>query len=223
MKFLSITNLRAGDVLLCYKDAKLDLLGKKISAITGSDYTHAAICLDDTSAVESVVSAGVKKLAIQDVVSRYDHVAVFRQPDAWNSSERVEALNTFVNSVIASKAKYNLRGVLAFKKRSEIHHLSLTEQLEAFFEGKIEPEAIEKGTYFCSELVANCFVAVGFLDPSAAIVFKSSTTSPGALGRDSAYGTFYGYLTNSASYVIPDADEFFNAPTFDEVWGNGAA
>ncbi len=204
-----LSALRAGDVLLCYADPKLDPIGKGITQITDSKYTHAAICLDSNTAAESTVLGGVSKIGIQDLVKRYDHVAVFRQPDAWQHPTRVRALNDFVNSVIAAGAKYNLLGVAKFKKRHEIHHLSLPEQLQAFFNGTYIAAPIEKGSYFCSELVADCFVITGFIDPSAAVVYKSTVTSPGALGRDPTFGLFLGYISVAPNYLVPTTDEFY--------------
>jgi len=169
MKLLTTNELRAGDVLLCYKDAKFDPVRKGITHVTNSEYTHAAICIDSYTAAESVVSVvkgGVAKVKVQDLAKRYDHVAVFRQPDAWRPPERVKALNDFIDSIIASKAKYNLRDVVTFKRRNEVHQLSLTEQLHAFFQGTFAPAPVEKGSYFCSELVADCFVVTGFIEPS---------------------------------------------------------
>ncbi|MCY1230557.1 hypothetical protein D9M72_429710 [compost metagenome] len=129
-------------------------------------------------------------------------------------------MNAFIDSIIASGAKYNLRDVVTFKRKSEVHQLSLTEQLHAFFEGTYVPAPIEKGNYFCSELVVNCFVITGFIDPSAAVVYKSNVTSPGALGRDATFGTFYGYVSVEPNYSAPVTDEFFNASTYSEIFGS---
>lgn len=222
MKLLTTKELRAGDVLLCYKDSKLDPIGKGITHVTNSEYTHAAICIDSCTVAESVVKGGVTKVKIQDFAKRYDHIAVFRQPDAWQSPERVKALNKFIDSIIASKAKYNLRDVVTFKKRSEVHQLAQTEQLQAFFQGTFAPPPVEKGRYFCSELVADCFVVTGFIEPSAAIVYKSDVTSPGALGRDATFGTLYGYISVMPNYSVPVNDEFFKTSTFDEIFGDDA-
>lgn len=222
MKMTPISEILAGDVLLCHKDAKIDPVGKGITCVTDSEYTHAAICISQFTAAESTVLGGVAKVKIQDFLKRYDHVAVFRQPDAWQHPERLKALNDFVDSVIASGAKYNLRGVVAFKNRIEIHQLSLTDQLHDFFNGTYVSAPIEKGNYFCSELVASCFVVTGFIDPSAAVIYQSSVTSPGALGRDPTFGTFYGYVSALPNYSAPDTDEFFNSSTYTEIFGNGA-
>ena len=217
---ISIVELCAGDVLLCYEDAKYDLVRKGITHVTDSEYTHAAICIDSCTVAESTVIAGVTKGNVQDLIKRYDHVAVFRQPDAWQPQERVQGMNAFIDAIIASGAKYNLRDVVTFKKRSEVHLLSLTEQLNNFFNGTYSDAPIEKNSYFCSELVASCFVITGFIEPSAVVVYKSDLTSPGALGRDATFGTFYGYISAKQNYSVPATDEFFNTSTFNEIFGN---
>lgn len=222
MKPMLLSELRPGDVLLCFKDAKFDVAGKLIAHVTKSDYTHAAICINQCTAAESLVSAGVRRTRTHDLVQRYDHVAVFRQPDAWQSAESVQALNTFIDSVIESGAKYNLREVATFSRRQDVHQLSLTEQLQEFFKGDLAPSPTEKGSYFCSELVADCFVATGFIQPSAAVVYRSNVTSPGALGRDPTFGTFVGYVSVAPNYTVPTTDEFFNSSTLSEIYGSDA-
>lgn len=218
---IQVTEIKPGDILLCYKDAKIDPVGSAIQSITSSEYTHAAICIDTTTAVESLVQQGVVTTEITSLIGRYDHVAVFRQPDAWGPGN-VEALRLFAKSAIEAKAKYNFKGVVAFRKRHEIHTLSVSDKLRKYFEGTLSHDPVEKGSYFCSELVADCFVATGFIDPSAAIVYKSDTTSPGELGRDPTFGTFYGYASAIPGYAVPSSDEFYNTTTFNEIFGEDA-
>lgn len=218
---ISLDVLRAGDVLLCYKAKRIDPIGNKIREVTQSVYTHAAICIDSSNAIESVsslTSNGVTKVTIATLVGRYDHVAVFRQPDAWPPSH-TDALRAFTERILTSGAKYNLSGVAAFRKRRDIHDMTVTEQLHAYFNHSGCPSLPVKEKYFCSELVADCFVATGFIDPSAAIVYQASVTSPGALGRDPTFGTFCGYITTVPGYVVPPDDEFFNTTTFAEIFG----
>lgn len=222
MKIMRANELRAGDVLLCCEDKKIDPIGKGITRVTGSDYTHAAICISSSEAAEATVLGGVSKVQIDDIIKRYDHVAVFRQPDAWRPPERIQAMNAFIDAIVASKAKYNLRDVATFKKRSEVHQLSITEKLHAFFNGTYAPAPIEKGSYFCSELVASCFVVTGFIEPSAAVLYQANITSPGALGRDATFGTFCGYVSSVPNYSVPATDEYFNVSTFAEIFGDEA-
>ncbi len=202
MKIVSVSELRAGDVLLCYGAAKLDPISKVITQVTNSNYTHAAICIDSYTAAESTLLGGVAKVK--------------------SSQQRVQAMNTFIDTIIASKAMYNLCDVVAFKERSEVHQLSLNEQVKAFFDGAYLSVPVVKGSYFCSELVVSCFVITGFIDPSAAVVFNAKVTSPGDLGRDPVYGTFYGYVTALPNYSVPVSDEFYGMTTFSEIFGSGA-
>ncbi|MFW9440483.1 YiiX/YebB-like N1pC/P60 family cysteine hydrolase [Xanthomonas euvesicatoria] len=218
MKMMLACEMRAGDVLLCYKDAKIDPVGKGITHVTDSEYTHAAICISSSVAAEATVSAGVAKVQLE---SLNDHVAVFRQPDAWKPASRIQVMNEFIDYIVASEAKYNLRDVVTFKNRRKFHQLSISEQLHAFFNGTYVPSPIEKGRYFCSELVVSCFVITGFIDASAEVLYKPNVISPGALGRDSTFGTFLGYVSCKPNYSIPAADEFINYATLDQIFGSG--
>ena len=217
-KFISAEQLCADDVILCYKDKKIDVIGSRIQKVTDSAYTHAAICIGSGQAAESKIW-GVKISDIRDLASRYDHVAIFRQPHAW-SVDRIKTLRLFVKSFVSKGVKYNFSGVLKFRQQRNEHEQTLPEQLNAFFEGTLDPPQTEKRRCFCSELVVDCFVKTGFIKPSAAVVYKSNVTSPGALGRDPTSGTFYGYLSYVENYQIPETDEFFNATTFNEIFEN---
>lgn len=217
-KIISSEILRAGDVLLCYEARKIDPTGKIISHVTESRYTHAAICYDTLQAAESVLFKGVAKVATNELISRYDHVAVFRQPDAW-PRERAEDLREFIDAIAGSGAKYNFEGIVKFIKRKNLHDITLKQQLHSYFSGDPCPTPSFKERYFCSELVVDCFVATGFIQPSAAVVYQSVVTSPGALGRDPTFGTFCGYATCKPDYEVPPTDEFFNETIFDEIFG----
>jgi hypothetical protein len=214
-KILELNQLLAGDVLLCYGDGRL---ANKIAEQSGSKYTHAAICYSPTEAVESGGNS-VAKVSIDELVSRYPHIAVLRNPSAW-SNQRVLVMNEFLDNIIAKNVKYNLKGVIQFRENKENHEQSIMDQIAAYFERELQPDSYSKDAYFCSELVADCFVVTGFIDQSAAVLYKSSTVSPGDLGKDSTFGTFVGYLTSGDASVIPEDDEFINVATFAEVFGN---
>lgn len=220
-KPITLECLRTGDVLLCYKAKKFDPIRKIITCVTKSQYTHAAICYDSLTAAESVKSRGVAKVAAQELLRRYDHIAVFRQPDAW-TIERAKGLRGFIDDLVSLGAKYNIEGFAWFIKRKNLHDKTLAEQLHAYFSGDLRPSSPVKNRYFCSELVADCFVVTGFLDPSAAVVYQPAVTPPGKLGRDSTFGTFCGYATCKTDYEVPPTDEFFNETTFDEIFGKDA-
>ncbi len=215
-KFINVSDLEAGDVILCHGE---DKLAHKIASRTDSQYTHAAICISKSEVAESGVSSGIHKTAAADLISRYSHVAAFRLHDGW-SSRRAEIINGFVDTMIASEKKYNLRGVWSFVKRKEAHEFDLRDKLTAFFEGRHQPKSHLTDTYFCSELVVACFIAAEIISPSASVVYQPDTFSPGDLGRDPTFGTFLGYISNDATCSIPENDEFRHQSTYSEIFLN---
>ena len=214
-KYIDITRLKSGDVILCGGD---DKISQKIQGKTDSQYSHAAICHDERSAVEAGIE-GIVRTQIHDVVARYEYVAVFRNPFAWDS-RRVGILKVFLDEVVSSKKRYNFRALPKFKKRKEDHEITLFSQLENFFEGSLEPIDPAKKSYFCSELVVDCFRVTNFIEPSAAVQFRSDIVAPGDLGRSGVFGTFLGYIRGLDGFDVPEEDEFYHDATFDEIYVN---
>ncbi|MBF0276081.1 MAG: hypothetical protein HQK84_12695 [Nitrospinae bacterium] len=222
--FRDIAELKPGDVLLCYCNPSKDFIAKKIHDVTDSEYCHAAIYYGDSMAAESTAKNGIKKGKIEkvnvpDLVSRYGHVAVVRQPDAWAGDDRISALKLFIDKVVESEAKYNFNGILKFKNRKELHEANVYEKLNSFFNGYLVPASTDKHRYFCSEFVCDCFIAVGFIQPSAAILYQSDIYSPGDLSKDPTFGTFWGYLTDKSEYKVSENDHFYFATTYDVLFG----
>ena len=93
----------------------------------------------------------------------------------------------------------------------------LLAKIREFFDGRLQPQPHRKPNYTCSELVAACFIEVGFIAPSAAIAFQSDTYSPGALGRESNFGFLLGYVKSGPAGEIPLDDEFANSLTVNEL------
>ena len=153
------------------------------------------------------------------MVSRYDHVAVavLRHPNAGSCPGRIQALRRFIDKKIG--AKYNYKDALSFKIRKELHETNICEKLSDYYDGKLAPKSVYKSKYFCSEFVCDCFVDVGFIQPSAAILFQSDTISPGDLGKDKIFGTFWGYLTVNEDYKVNESDYYYCDSTFDEIFG----
>jgi len=78
----------------------------------------------------------------------------------------------------------------------------------------------DKEKYFCSELIVECLQSVGFIEDSAAIIYKSNKTTPIDLSKDATFGVFAGYLSlNNGDYIIPKDDEFYESVTFNEIYG----
>ncbi len=223
-EFRNIFDLKPGDVILCHCDSTKNPLAKAIRNVTSSEYCHAAIYYGDSIAAESSAKDGIKKgkikkVNVSDLISRYGHVAVFRQPDAWASENRVKTLQLFVDKAVDNEAKYNFRGIPSFPSRKESHEINSQEKLEDFFNSQLIPSSTDKSGYFCSEFVCDCFIAVGFIQPSAAVIFQSDTFSPGDLGKEPTFGTFWGYLTTNSGYKVSEHDYYFRATTYDEIFG----
>jgi hypothetical protein len=202
---------RAGDVLLCYARE----LSDQLVEATGLAYSHAAICLGENLVAEAIRS-GVRKVPLKELQEEYAHLVVLRQPDCWNE-KRLQLLHRFVDEAVASKTKFNVDGIRQFEARREVHESTLTDKLEAFFAGEHPAPTGNSEHVYCSEFVASLFVRVGFLAPSAAIVFDPSVTSPAHLD-DGVYGFFVGYLIPYEGYAIPPTDHFYHETPFKEVF-----
>lgn len=217
-KILSKNSLQFGDIILCYENGKFDALGKVIQRVTKSEYVHAGIYLGDNIVAESMIS-GLAKESLDNVLQRYSHVAIFRRHDAWDDG-RISLLNYFVDKMLQAGCKYNILGVLKFKLAKEEHQQTLTQRLEDYFSGNYAQISPIKNRYFCSEFVVDCFVVTGFIEPSAAVLYNSTVTAPGDLGRDPTFGYFLGYLSSDPKYEIPEDDEFYNASKWEDIFGS---
>ncbi|WP_061011119.1 YiiX/YebB-like N1pC/P60 family cysteine hydrolase [Vibrio sp. CUB2] len=222
-KQLDIAWLQPGDVLLCHK--KDDYVAKKIEEKTGSKYCHAAIYYGDSLAAESLAFDGFKKgrigkTNVSDLIARYDHVAVLRLHHGWGSTKRIDDLKQFIDKVINMGSRYNLCGIARFVKRKAFHESTLFKKLNEFFNGDFPPYSPVKSNYFCSEFVCDCFIAVGIIQPSAAVLYQSNVYAPGDLGNDATFGVFAGYLVKHSSHAIPTDDVFYNQSTYDEIYGS---
>jgi hypothetical protein len=209
--------LRPGDVLLCRGDGVFDITRRVIASKTGSQYTHAAIYVGEKMVLEAV-RPRVQKVLLDVLLKRYAHIAVFRQPDAW-TPDRIQALAMFANQSVIAKARYNLSGALNIFDAKADHQNTLYERLDAYFKDPKTVPWSEKEEYFCSEIVVDCYIAVGFIEPSAISVYQGHTYAPGDLADDPTFGTFAGYISGRSAYTVPSSDEFYQRTTFDEIFG----
>lgn len=212
-RVLSVSDVQSGDVLLCRSND----LGGEVSDATGSKYVHAAICISSGKAAEAS-GRRVKEVAIESLLKSYSHIAVFNQPDWWPEA-RVAQLQRFVEAAIAREAKFNFEGIRNFEERRKLHEENIDELLRSFFEGKKLSPVSERDSYFCSEFVVAAHIAVGILDPSAAVVYDPSVQSPGGLAKTATFGFFSGYLFPYPHYQLPEDDEFRLESTVDEIFG----
>lgn len=221
MKLLPQGDLRAGDVLLCLPDGFFDVIRRAITWKTKSRYTHAAICLGNNVVLEAVRPL-IRKLGIDALLNRYAHVAVFRQPDAWDM-DRQAALTLFASMSVIGKARYNLTGAIRSPALQTANSATINERLDAYFKNPIalEPNS-KKQKYFCSEIVVDSYIATGFIDPSAAVIYQANAYTPVALSEDATFGTFLGYISSRRSYTVPCSDEFYRLATYGDIFGGNA-
>lgn len=205
-------SVRPGDVLLC----RSNNMGGAVADVTGNKYVHAAICTSPNKVAEAS-GLRVKVVEIENLFEAYDHIAVLRQPNCWSPS-RVVKLQRFIETAISNKAKFNSFGIRNFEEQKKIHEENLTNNLNAFFEGINAGPPSARESYFCSELVAAAHVAVGIIEPSAAVVYDPEVQSPGELANDFTFGIFAGYLIPYPEYQIPKDDEFHQTTTVNEIF-----
>ena len=210
---LNIDDVTPGDVLLC-RSGSFD--GGDIPEVTGSKYTHAAICVRPHWVAEAS-GRHVKVTQIENLLETYNHIAVLHQPDYWSPS-RVEKLLLFIDAALKRRAKFNCYGVRNFVEQKAHHQENLNNKLYGFFEQSQPSPNAERDSYFCSELVAAAHVAVGIIEPSAAVVYDPSILAPGELANDFTFGIFTGYLIPYPEYNIPEDDEFRLAPFVHEIF-----
>lgn len=207
---LKIAEIMPGDVIL----GRADYVGADITDATGSKYTHAAICVDPGWVAEASGSR-VKKTEIKSLVDQYDYLAVLRQQTGWQENQIVR-LRNFVEAAIARKARFNTVGIRNFEQNKEIHEENVMEKLHEFFQSGAGP-AIDRESYFCSELVSAAHVAAGIVSSSMAVAYDPGVLSPADLTENFTFGVFYGYLVPYAGFKIPLDDEFKDAPLHSEV------
>lgn len=215
--FLTLDQVRPGDVLLCTRASKSDQ-EIEISKASKSEYTHAAICIGDGKAAGAGLEQGIQIHPVRLLMRIFDHVAVLRQPDAWSPARR-KALADFAAATAAAKAGYNFEGLNDFVAIKSAHESTVSERLTQFFGGNHKPPMpTAVGRYTCSEFVVASFIIIGFIDPSAAILYSPGAFAPGDLGEDPTFGTFAGYLPLKAGYEIPATDRFYNETTYAEIF-----
>ncbi len=108
------SDLKPGDILLCFTSS--GDLNNKVQGVTGSGYSHAAICING-DVVGEALRGGVRKTKIEDILDEYEYVALLRQPDCWNAT-RLKKLESFVDQAINDRVAFNFEGI----KKERVPH-----------------------------------------------------------------------------------------------------
>jgi hypothetical protein len=211
---MPVESVQPGDVIFFYEPFVADEFGAK----TGFKYSHVGIGLGEGYFADAA-AGGIEKTAIQTGVEEYSHAAVFRRIDGWDR-EAISRLHRFVDDAISMKKPFNLIGMGRWEQRRKEHESNFMSKVEGYFAGTVKPPDSNRRCYFCSEFVASIFIDVGFVHPSAAVLFDPAITSPAQL-RDGVYGFFSGYLVPYSGYEIPENDDFRRETPLHEILAQG--
>ncbi len=158
---------------------------QKISDVTSSPYTHAAIFLGDCLIAEANFPHGVAKQHVEKAIKGGGCIAVLRSQQGFGG-DRPCNLNAFVDSVIAEGRSYNLIGVVNFgkttKQDGELDFIRRNY-------GKVtSSDEFAKQSFFCSAFIVACYSVVGVIGPSAQVAYVPNMFSPGSFHRDPTFG-----------------------------------
>lgn len=213
-------DIRPGDLLLSRggEDEKWSIgeaVRNRIRTATDSPYTHAAIALSSTE-IADARPGGVRIRPLQHLVDGAACVLVLARDDIWDAG-RLRQLRAYVEDLEALGARYNYADALRFEKNKARHQAGITQALEDFFEKSVSNGATNCGPFFCSELVVACLIHIGYIDPSAAVVYDPGTHSPGDLLRDATFGYLVGYLSNDPGFKVPADDPLHALTRYNDV------
>lgn len=199
---ISVDDLLPGDVLL-YRASRQKPHQKKISEVTGSPYTHAAIFLGDGLVAESNFPLGVVKKLFAGTTGS-GCVAVLRSQYEFRD-QRPCQLKSFVNSVILHGKFYDLIGAANFGKATNQHREDQLDFIRRNYGKVTSNDEFAKQSFFCSAFVVACYSVAGVIGPSAQIAYNPAMFSPGSLHQDPTFGWLLGYLVPEGGSV-PDDD-----------------
>jgi hypothetical protein len=126
---LKITDIQAGDVLLCYSR-----MTAEEETAAGTGYSHIAIALAGERVLEAS-NEGVQVVAVGQLLEDYDHIAVLRElitNELWNEA-RLNSLEEFAAQ--AAGKRFNQTGLVRFPARKESNQNNLMERIHGYFEG----------------------------------------------------------------------------------------
>lgn len=195
-------DLLPGDVLL-YRSGNEKFHQRKISEVTGSPYTHAAIYLGDGLVAESNFPRGVTKHALGDSIKGSRCVAVLRSQLGFGN-DRPLKLNKFVEAVIGQGKFYNLIAVANFRQASKDYFDNQLEIVQKNYGKVTSTEEFAQQSFFCSAFVVACYSVVGVIGPTAQIAYLPGAFSPASLYQDVAFGWLLGFLIPDGGSVSDD-------------------
>jgi cell wall-associated NlpC family hydrolase len=133
---IELSDLRPGDILL-FRSIDKKMHQRKISRVTKSPYTHAAIYIGSGEIAESKLpKVRIRKLSDADKTGGI--IGVLRSQTVF-SARRAAAIKEFVDALISQNAKYDLSGALTFKRRNQEFVKGLIDHHPGSFRRSLEP------------------------------------------------------------------------------------
>ncbi len=211
-KIISEKELKAGDVLLCYK--KYDLIASIIRKVTNGLYSHAAICISETNIAESIPIKGISTVNKSEFLKKYDYVVVLRNPWTWND-KTTKKLNDFVKESIENKKKYNWPSACSVVHRRKLYNKNSFIIIQSSLSNGCNDDLPDIKKYFCSQFVTDCFLKTRIISKNAQCHYTPNRFHPSNL-TDPTFGFFVGYITSNESIKLNN-DYFYNQPILDEI------
>lgn len=211
--YKEIKDLEFGDILLCSGNTKY--ISDKIKKETSSNYTHAAIYIGNEEIAHSTMAKGVHTDDIQNLIKGSNYIAILRQKDVW-SNNRCIKLKKFISDVSSKRlSNYNFEGIKNFKKNKIKHTISVSNDLEKYFESRVRINKTDK--FYCSQFIMECLCAIDYLDDSILVAYGSDVVSPSDLINQNNCGFFYRFI-NPNKNIIPNDDEMIFKDKYEEIF-----
>ena len=191
--------LLSGDVLL-YRPSNPSIVQQRISSVTNSPYTHAAIYVGDGIIAESVVPAGVTETPLTHSMDGNLCIAVLRSQYVF-SDDRPQKLRKFVDAVLACRKLYNFIDVLKFPSQSGAYFNNQLDFIRDNYGKVTSHNEFAEMSFFCSAFVVACYSVVGIIGDTAQVAYQPENFSPGHLHHDPTFGWLLGFLVPKGGSV----------------------
>jgi hypothetical protein len=202
MSVIDFPDLLPGDILL-FRSFDQARMQQRISAETGSPYTHAAIYLGNNEIAESNPGQGVPIQTLSEDDKQNQVIGVLRSQTGF-LHDRAANLRSFVDELAEQGAKYDFQGARSFKERHDAFAEGLLKHLADNY-GVVTPSGeFAKRAYLCSALIVACYIVCGVIGDTAEAAYHPDVFSAGDLHRDPTFGWFLGYITNEPHRIGPD-------------------
>lgn len=185
-------SVEEADVLFCFGGEK-QIPWQIISYGSSGPYVHAAICIGNSEVAEATTD-GVVRSQLNDLINRYQYIAVARCPGVKGIAALRNNVVTFCQSHIQQKTGYSyVRAAL-----SPLYELVELVILRVYQRPPRFRWPRSRNRTFCSQFVLEAFVAGGYIPKD---YYALNARSPTALAEENCF-ELVGYLTNQQNLEL---------------------